>query len=294
MAAYTKHKSQVIPNDSKNLRETFYQCYPNLQGGTFYFGALYSDTSFGFWFAQELGDKSAFFVYMKDGECMTHPILLESIADEFLRNARSFYTSRCTLSVETKELMLYPDVKVRFSFKVLDDRNIGTSRAICPLVFTYASEKIQEDVEPEEIHISKGDTTDFVCDKPQFDNADQLLLCQYITNFWCHNQSHISPDRTMAIIAKNMLKAVVLIHAIDGKVNVYDFVSYEECNEKDEKGDKIPHIHPWIQDYSIVRFSRPIFDGQTATIYHKRHAQNKVGQEKMCYYKFTLELQPEF
>ena len=115
----------------------------------------------------------------------------------------------------------------------------------------------------------------------------QIILGQYITNFYCQDVACFSPDREAAIIKNGLDYTFTLLTVKDGKVCVYDIIALKEMDVKEGVG----RCFPWIsRSGKAGRFSKPVFHETTAIMYFKK-LDDKLNP---TYYRFTLELQPEY
>jgi hypothetical protein len=272
-----------------DLRELFIEQHPDIATrGDFYNG----NNEFGLWFESGIGDefKMALFVWVQGDKCVLSPIKLAKKYVGALICTRQFSSPTKSAEVRFHTLNLFPSVSIDLSIKLdYNDSNMH-------LIYEYVSDPDttvgggNEDSEEESEKFEYHDADDPYCDVPQFGNRDQRALHQYVTNFWC--SAFVSPDRKMAILTKNFLNGLVLVHSEYGKITTYDYVSHEDCSNVDGKGNKIPDIFPWICDEDVVRFSRPVFEGTTATVYCKRFYPNP--NSGIYHTKFTLARLPEF
>ena len=251
-----------------NLQELFKKENHLLPDGKFYAGI---NNEFGLWVELSVGDEKAYFVWTKSGVCMKHPIKLIKASEEYLMNTQQFTGTHNNVDIHFHKIVLYPNAYVHLSVK-------NNQLPYFPIYYEYISENAsveEEDEEPEQIETL------------QDADEDQRALILHIENFL--TTSYISPDKKMAVISKNLEYGLVLIRSTGGKIRTYDFVSCGDCSKKE---DKIPHIYPWICGDDVLRFSRPVFEGNNAILYCKRFQSS--ANDPPYYTKFTLELLPEF
>jgi len=280
-----------------DLRKVFNEQHPHPANT----GDLYvCNNEFGLWFESSIGDefKMAAFVWMQEGKCVMSFVKLAKKAVGRL----SFGTKPVVSPTKSAEVCLhsvnlFPKVSIAFSIQI-------GSFDICylPLIYEYVSdpdttfndEDSEDEPESVESHdsVECNDGDDAYCDVPQFENRDQKALHQYVTNFWCFNSAFVSPDRKMAILTKKLVNGLILVKSENGKIATYDYVSHEDCSEVDAKGNKNPDVFPWICDEDVMRFSRPVFEENAATVYCKRfYGNSNLGTYNT---KFTLARLPEF